>query len=117
MGCAERHLQWHVPDGHWPRAPYAKKTANLRLEAGGVPVMGLARIVDPNEGEAMLAQELADFIGVERAMILIGLGDKTSAGAATDVRPCVSCNTCWAAIAEPAPLACDTIRISARARN
>ena len=108
-GAQNRHLQWHVPDGHWPRAPYAKKTANLRLEAGGVPVMGLARIVDPNEGEAMLAQELADFIGVGRAMIADpAWAIKTLGGRGHTIRPCVSCNTCWAAIAEPAPLACDT---------
>ncbi len=108
-GSQNRKLHWHVPDGHWPRASYAEKTAELRRHTNGVPVMGLARIVDPNEGEAMLARDQADFIGVGRALIADpAWTGKTLSGRSHAIRPCVSCNTCWGAIAEHAALVCDT---------
>ncbi|EDP64363.1 2,4-dienoyl-CoA reductase [alpha proteobacterium BAL199] len=108
-GAQNRQLHWHIPDGHWPRASYAEKTAELRRDTNGVPVMGLARIVDPNEGEAMLARDQADFIGVGRALIADpAWTGKALSGRSHAIRPCVSCNTCWGAIAEPASLVCDT---------
>lgn len=108
-GAQNRHLHWHVPDGHWPRAPYGGETGRLRRAANGVPVMGLGRIVDPNEAEAMLSRGEADIVGVGRALIADpAWPDKALSGRGHAIRPCVSCNTCWGAIAEPAPLACDT---------
>lgn len=108
-GAQNRRLHWHVPDGHWLRASYGQKTAALRHHTNGVPVMGLGRIVDPNEGEAMLARGQADFIGVGRALIADpAWAGKSLSGRSHAIRPCVSCNTCWGAIAEPAPLVCDT---------
>lgn len=108
-GAQNRHLYWHVPDGHWARAPFAERIGELRRHANGVPVMGLGRIIDPNEGEAILARGQADFIGVGRAMIADPEWPaKALGGRGHSIRPCVSCNTCWAAIADPTPLVCDT---------
>jgi 2,4-dienoyl-CoA reductase-like NADH-dependent reductase (Old Yellow Enzyme family) len=90
-GAQNRQLHWHIPDGHWPRAPYAEKTAELRRHTNGVPVMGLARIV---VGRALIADP--------------AWTGKALSGRSHAIRPCVSCNTCWGAIAEPAPLVCDT---------
>ncbi len=107
-GAQNRHLQWHVPDGHWPRMPYAEKTARLRASANGLPVMALWRIVDPNEAEAVLARGQADFVGLGRALIADPhWPQKTLDDQSHSIRACVSCNTCWGAIAEPAPLVCD----------
>ncbi|MDF1790703.1 MAG: NAD(P)-binding protein [Thalassobaculaceae bacterium] len=108
-GAQNRKLHWHIPDGHRARASYAEQTAALRRQTNGIPVMGLARIVDPNEGEAMLARDQADFVGVGRALIADpAWAAKSLSGRSHAIRPCVSCNTCWGAIAEPAPLVCDT---------
>ena len=107
-GAQNRRLHWHVPDGHGPRALYAEKTAGLRTAAGGVPVMALGRIVDPNEGEAILAANDADLIGVGRALIADPAWPvKALSGRAHGIRACVSCNTCWGAIAAASPLVCD----------
>lgn len=108
-GAQNRQLHWHIPDGHWPRAAHAEKTGMLRRHANGVPVMGLGRLVDPNEAEAMLAEDQADLVGIGRALVADPAWTaKSLTGRSHAIRPCVSCNTCWGAIAEPAPLVCDT---------
>jgi 2,4-dienoyl-CoA reductase-like NADH-dependent reductase (Old Yellow Enzyme family)/thioredoxin reductase len=108
-GAQNRRLHWHVPDAHQPRMPYAEKTARLRRSANGLPVMALGRIVDPNEAEAILARGQADVIGVGRALIADPhWPEKALQGRSHAIRACVSCNTCWGAIAEPAALVCDT---------
>ena len=108
-GAQNRRLHWHVPDGHFDRAPYVEKIEALREAANGVPVAALGRIVDPNEAEAVLAEGRADLISVGRALIADAAWPRLAlAGRGHAIRACVSCNTCWGAIAEPAPLVCDT---------
>jgi len=107
-GSQSETLHWHVPDGHWPRLPFADRTAALRRHANGLPVMALGLVVDPNEAEALLARGQADLVGVGRALITDPAWPaKALGGRGYAIRSCVSCNTCWAAIAEPVPLACD----------
>ncbi len=107
-GSQSQSLHWHVPDGHWPRAPYAAPIAELRRAAAGIPVMALGRIVDPNEAEAVLAAGQADFVGIGRAMVTDpAWAGKALGGRGYAIRPCVSCNTCWGAVASPSPIACD----------
>lgn len=107
-GAQNHALHWHVPDAHMPRAPYVEKTSQLRASANGVPVMALGRIVDPNEAEAVLAAGQADLIGLGRALIADpDWPRKAFAGRGHDIRACVSCNTCWGAIARSQPLVCD----------
>lgn len=101
-------LYWHVPDGHYERAPYVEAIAALRRHANAVPVMALGRIVDPNEAEAILKRGQADFVGLGRALITDpAWPNKALSGRGHAIRPCVSCNTCWAAIAASSPLVCD----------
>lgn len=107
-GSQSETLHWHVPDAHWPRLPFADRTAALRRHANGLPVIALGLVVDPNEAEALLARNQADLVGVGRALITDpAWPSKALAGRGHAIRPCVSCNTCWSAIAEPVPLACD----------
>ena len=108
-GAQNHALHWHVPDAHAPRAPYVDRIAKLRASTNDVPVMALGRIVDPNEAEAVLATDKADLIGLGRALIADpnwprkALSDRGYA-----IRACVSCNTCWGAIAKSQALVCDT---------
>ena len=107
-GSQSETLHWHVPDGHSPRSTYAAKIAALRQRANGIPVMSLGRIVDPNEAEAILSADQADFVGIGRAMITDSAwASKALSGRGYAIRPCVSCNTCWASIADTARLVCD----------
>ncbi len=100
-------LHWHAPDGHGPRTPYVDGIAELRQHAGGVPVMALGRISDPHEAEAVLARGQADLIGLGRALIADPAWPaKAFSGRGNAIRPCLSCNTCWATIAEGGDLAC-----------
>ena len=107
-GSQSNSLHWHVPDGHWPRMPYAAPIAELRAAAAGIPVMALGRIVDPNEAEAVLAAGQADLVGIGRAMITDPAWTrKALGGRGYAIRPCISGNSCWGAVATPSGLACD----------
>lgn len=106
-GSQGASLHWHAPDGHGPRLPYVDRSAELRQHAGGVPVMALGRISDPHEAEALLARDQADLVGLGRALIADPAWPaKALSGGANAIRPCLSCNTCWATIAEGSDLAC-----------
>ena len=88
--------------------PYAPRIAELRKFAGGIPVMALGRIVDPNEAEAVLVAGQADLVGIGRAMITDPAWTKKAlSGRGYAIRPCVSCNTCWGSVATPSAIACD----------
>lgn len=108
-GAQNHALHWHVPDAHMPRAPYVDKIAQLRASSNGVPVLALGRIVDPHEAEAVLAASKADLVGIGRALIADPEWPrKALSGHGYAIRACVSCNTCWGAIAKSQPLVCDT---------
>jgi len=108
-GAQNHALHWHVPDGHTARMPYVTKTARLRRAANGVPVMALGRIAEPAEAETILAAGQADLVGLGRALIADpDWPRKALSGRSYAIRACVSCNTCWGAIARSEPLVCDT---------
>jgi 2,4-dienoyl-CoA reductase-like NADH-dependent reductase (Old Yellow Enzyme family) len=101
-------LEWHVPDGAWPRVPFLATIRQLRKSIPGVPVMALARITDPAEAEGLLEHGDAELIGLARALIADpAWGVKAHEGRARDIRYCVSCNTCWETIVHHQKLACD----------
>ena len=108
-GAQNHALHWHVPDSHLPRTPYIGKIEQLRNSTNGVPVVALGRIVDPNEAEAVLANGQADLIGLGRALIADpNWPQKALSGLGHAIRACISCNTCWGAIAKSQSLVCDT---------
>jgi hypothetical protein len=70
--------------------------------------MGLGRITDPAEAEAILARGDADMIGLGRSLIVDpAWPQKAQAGRASDIRYCVSCNTCWKTINNNRHMGCD----------
>ncbi len=108
QGSHHRTLEEHVPDMHWPRAPYNDLTKRLRAHAGSVPVAALGRLVEPIQAEQALADGVGDFVQIGRAMVTDpAWAKKAFAGREHDIRWCVSCNSCWGMITDKQAIACD----------
>lgn len=100
-------LEDHVPDMHYPPGPFIALSRRLRAAAGGVPVMALGRIVDPEQAERILREGSADLVGLGRALVSDAAWPrKAREGRADDIRPCIFCNVCWGEVHAGRPLAC-----------
>jgi dimethylglycine catabolism A len=108
QGSHHRSLEMHLPDESYPRQTYRGLIARLKALTPGVLVMGLGRITDPAEAEAILTDGDADLIGLGRSLIVDPAWPrKAQAGQASEIRYCVSCNTCWKTINQNRPMGCD----------
>lgn len=108
QGAHDRSLEDHIPDMHWPRAPYNNIAKHLRGFAGDIPVAVLGRLVEPVQAEQALLDGAGDFVQVGRALIADpAWTNKAFSGREHETRWCVSCNTCWGFGAEKASIACD----------
>jgi 2,4-dienoyl-CoA reductase-like NADH-dependent reductase (Old Yellow Enzyme family) len=107
-GAHARSLDMHIPDAHWPRAPFIDTVRRLKATVPGTPVMAVGYITDPAEAEGILARGDADLIALGRPLVTDpAWASKAAHGREKDIRYCVSCNSCWGRIMEHAPLACD----------
>lgn len=107
-GAHSATLDWHLPDMHGLRAPYVDRIAQLGAHAPGTRVGALGLITDPNEGERLVRDGLADLVMLGRALITDpAWGVKAAAGKESQIRYCVSCNSCWGELVAGNPLACD----------
>jgi 2,4-dienoyl-CoA reductase-like NADH-dependent reductase (Old Yellow Enzyme family) len=98
----------HLPDLHGPRAPYVDRIAALGRSAPGTPIGALGLITDPNEGERIVRDGLADLVMLARPLVTDpAWGAKARAGREAEIRYCVSCNTCWHMITSGRGLLCD----------
>jgi 2,4-dienoyl-CoA reductase-like NADH-dependent reductase (Old Yellow Enzyme family)/thioredoxin reductase len=111
QGSHSAALDRHIPDLHGPRAPYSALIQQLKAAVAtvaAVPVMAFGLITDPAEADGILARGVADLIGLGRPLVTDPAWPlKASQGREADIRYCVSCNSCWAAITEHQSLACD----------
>lgn len=82
--------------------------ATARVKSAlSLPVVGVGRIVDPDEAEGYLADGKCDFIGMARALISDPRwGKKAMNGEAKRIRPCVGANWCMSTIFAQAPIGC-----------
>ena len=72
-----------------------------------IPVVGVGRIVDPDEAESYLAEGKLDFVGMARALISDERwGAKALSGEAKKIRPCVGANWCMSTIFAQSPIGC-----------
>lgn len=72
---------------------YAMFIPSAIREAVSIPVVGVGRFKDPTQAERALAAGQADLIGVVRGQIADpDFVRKARAGAASDIRTCLSCN-------------------------
>lgn len=107
-GAHARSLWAHLPGAEGPRSPYLEKIRRLRATAPDIPTGALGYITDPNEAEAALTDGTADMVFLGRAMIADpAWGEKARQGRESEIRYCVSCNTCWRATVEGGGVACD----------
>lgn len=107
-GGHSRHLGWHLPDLHGTRAPWVTRIAELAQHAPNVAIGALGLITDPNEGERIVRDGLADLVMLGRPLVTdAAWARKAEQGREAEIRYCVSCNTCWGAIAGGGTLACD----------
>jgi 2,4-dienoyl-CoA reductase-like NADH-dependent reductase (Old Yellow Enzyme family)/thioredoxin reductase len=101
-------LDWHLPDLHGARTPYVDKIAQLARSAPGMPIGALGLITDPNEGERIVREGLADLVMMGRPLVTDPAWPlKAAQGRESQIRYCVSCNTCWHVIITHSPLQCD----------
>ena len=99
-------LETHVPDLHFRPGHFKDIAKRMRQAAGGIPVMALGRIGEPDLAEAVIADGYGDLVGMTRAHIAdAAWARKAQAGRAGDIRPSVFDNWAWGEIHGGKPLA------------
>ena len=99
-------LETHVPDLHFRPGHFKDIAKRMRLAAGGIPVMALGRIGEPDLAEEIIAQGFGDLVGLTRAHIAdAAWARKAAAGLAAEIRPSVFDNWAWGEIHGGKPLA------------
>lgn len=107
-GSHSETLDWHLPDLHGPRTPYVEAIHSLGQAAPGMALGALGLITDPNEGERIVRDGLADLVMLGRPLVTDpAWGLKAREGREAQIRYCVSCNTCWHVITTHQTLQCD----------
>jgi len=105
QGNFSASLENHVPDMHFPPAPFIDLHRRMREAAGGTPVIALGRIGTPELAERVIAEGFGDLVGMSRALISdADFTLKAAAGRGADIRPCVFDNWCWGEVHAGKPL-------------
>lgn len=100
-------IETHLPDRHYPPAPYRDLHRRIRAVANGVPVIAGTRVQTPEVAEQLLADGVADAVGFCRAFIADPAWPAKARGDRSDpIRHCIACNQCWGWISEGQPIAC-----------
>ncbi|MBO0848621.1 MAG: FAD-dependent oxidoreductase [Pseudonocardia sp.] len=98
-------LEYHVPDLAFEDTPFAHLAVGVREVSDGVPVMALAKVPDIATANKLVADGVADLVGMARAWVAdADLVRKVEAGQTP--RPCTYCNTCWDFIHTGRRIAC-----------
>ena len=86
----------------------AEPAGAMRAAVRGIPLIATSRVVDLESAEGLLADGIADLVGMTRAMIADpDLGRKAAEGRADDVLRCVGCNQgCIGHYHAGTPIAC-----------
>lgn len=101
-------LYWHLPDLHGDRAPFVEKIRELAEPFNDTPVGALGLITDPNEGDRAIEANQADLVMLGRPLVTDpAWGKKAMEGRESQIRYCVSGNTCWKLIIDGGRLQCD----------
>lgn len=97
-----------IPDMSFPRAPFAHYAKHVRQVARGTPVLAVARLVTPEQCEALLNDGTADAVCLVRPLIADPeLPNKAREGRRDDIRECISCNVgCRGGPHRGSPIAC-----------
>ena len=107
-GAHANSLWTHLPDAHNERAPYLRDIAELSATDRNIASAALGYINDPNEAERAVSEGLSDFVFLGRPLITDpAWPEKARTGRETEIRYCVSCNSCWRSIIDGKHLECD----------
>jgi 2,4-dienoyl-CoA reductase-like NADH-dependent reductase (Old Yellow Enzyme family) len=107
-GAHANSLSTHLPNAHGERAPYLQDIARLASVAPEIPCGALGYITHPNEGEYAVSEGLAQLVFLGRPLITdAAWPEKARTGKESQIRYCVSCNTCWRSIIDGKRLECD----------
>ena len=97
---------WIVLDATFDRGANVDAAAAVK-QATSLPVLVAGRIARPSEAESVLADGVADMVGVARALIADPQWlSKGNAGDEHSIRPCTYCNECVAGIGAYRPIGC-----------
>ncbi|MYE68313.1 MAG: NAD(P)-binding protein, partial [Acidimicrobiia bacterium] len=92
----------------FPRAPFAHYAGAVRAATDGAPVFAVARLVSPEQCEALLEAGTADAVCLVRPLIADPeWAAKAADGRREDIRECISCNVgCRGGPHRGSPIAC-----------
>ncbi len=98
----------HVPDLQVPPHPYVDRAADIRAAVKNSLVVATGRIRTAEEAELLLADGVADLIGLGRPLIADpDLPNKARSNApAQATRRCIYCNMCWGNINQGRSIGC-----------
>lgn len=107
-GAHANTLWTHLPNAHGERAPYVQDIADIAAVAPAIKRGALGYITDPNEADHAVREGLADIVFLGRPLITDpAWPNKAREGRESEIRYCVSCNTCWRSIIDGKRLECD----------
>lgn len=107
-GAHGNSLWTHLPGAHNQRAPYLRDIAELSATDRTIASAALGYMTDPNEAERAVSNGHADFVFLGRPLITDpAWPEKARTGRETEIRYCVSCNSCWRSIIDGKGLECD----------
>lgn len=99
-------LETHVPDLYFRPGHFIAIHKAMRRASGGVPVMALGRIGEPELAEQVVAEGYGDLVGMSRAHISdAAFANKAMSGRADEIRPCAFDNSSWGEVYLGKPLA------------
>jgi 2,4-dienoyl-CoA reductase-like NADH-dependent reductase (Old Yellow Enzyme family) len=85
-----------ISDRHYPPGAFVDLQAKVKQGVTGVPVVGCTRIRTPDLAERIIAEGLADMVGISRAITADPEWPlKAKEGRANRIRLCIGCNQCW----------------------
>jgi 2,4-dienoyl-CoA reductase-like NADH-dependent reductase (Old Yellow Enzyme family) len=107
-GARSAHYARAIGDYYAARGEFLPLTAGLRRVAGGVPVIGVGKIMDAGQAEQALDDGSCDLVAMTRAQIADpDLVVKTQRGESHRVRPCVGANSgCVDRMEQSLPITC-----------
>lgn len=107
QGNFSHSLERHIPDAHFPPAPFEYIYRQIRSAAGDVPLMFSGKVTGLVLAEELLEQGSSDLVGMSRALLAdADLPNKGKRNAVQEIRPCIYCNYCWSMIHNGQPVTC-----------
>jgi 2,4-dienoyl-CoA reductase-like NADH-dependent reductase (Old Yellow Enzyme family)/thioredoxin reductase len=104
--CGGAWGPFHVPPSYFPLSTFAYLAAGIK-EVVSLPVFCIGRINDPVLAESLLADHIADMIGMTRATVCDPeMPNKARQGRLDEIRRCMGCNEACVTGVVSLPITC-----------